>query len=1694
LSLALAAVAIVIGSAAAPTLAAGPTFNLRFSANDAGDVVLAANTIMMCSARPNQCPDAEAGQGGLGNLNNDKYSMAYVNVDNVTPGLFNSSSADLTLPGGLPTTQSVLFAGLYWGGRSASTSRNVVQFRPPGGGYETITGSLTAPVAPGTSRTPESYQMFADVTPLVRGGGAGTYTVANIQADTGLDRDGGWGLVVVIHDPSQPSRNLSVFDGFAPVLKHQTVDVSLNGLNSPPAGVVNTRLGVIAYEGDLGISHDSLQLGSSSSDLTTGCSTQSRDRCISDALTNQENFFNSGITRLGQRVTTKNPDFVNQFGFDAKIIDTQPGLLPNSATSATVRLDTNQDDYYLGVLTIASWPNLSPSSVSLSKKLTDVNGGALVPGDVIQVDITAANSGGDGASNMVVSDAIPPNTTYVPNSLAISSGANAGATTDAPGDDQAEFDAANNRVVFRLGAGATSSSGGTLMSGGGSSVRFQVSVNPGVPGGTVISNSALGSHTGQMLGAQFQETSPVAQLTVAKPDLRVDESHVGDFKVGTTGVYTLSVTNEPAAGPTSGPVTVTDTLPTGLTPTAASGANWNCSVSGQTVSCTFTGPTPILAGTTLPPISLSVLPTQTASQVLNSATVTTPLAGGLTDTASETDPTRVLHANANLSVTKVGSPEPYVAGGTITYTMVATNDGPDPVPGVLVQDTAPTFLVPATVTWTCTNGTGGGTCRVPSGTGSINALVDLPNLATVTLTMSGQIAAGTTGQISNTVSVIPPTGAIDAFPASNTAIDVNTPVQNAALTVTKTHSPSNPVPGQPLTYALVVSNAGPGSASLVRVQDPLIGPLSTFSWTCAPTAGAACPAPSSGTGSIDTQIDLPAGGQVQFTITGTLPGDTVDPVFNGALATPPAGVVQVGAQSVLAPFDTATPSAVANLSVTKSTSPTYVPGQSLGYVITVHNAGPSDATEARVQDEAPFLTGFQWTCTPVAGASCSAGQGSGPIDERVDIPAGSNVTFSLSGTIPSSMAGTLHNSASVTPAATLGNPNPAPTVATADSAPRPVADLSVTTSSSPNPYVAGSDLSYTITVTNAGPSDLTGASVSDPPSAPLAQLGWKCEASEGSACRAASGSGSLSGALVDLAAGGAATFVLSGVVSAAQTGAIMDTVTVQPPTGTTDPVAANNTASDTNPSQRQADLSIVKNSSPDPYQPGQPLTYTITVSNGGPDDAPGTQVFDTLPPALSGFTWSCEASGGSVCRSAGGRGNINPATIDLVAGTSATITLTGVVPAGTTGEIDNVATLVPATSVVDPDTGKNVDVDENPDTLADLSITKVSAPNPYVPGQPLTYTIVVGNAGPDDVGVEVMDSLPAALQRFAWNCTTSTGGAVCDQPSGVGSIDAILGMPAGSTQTIVIAGMAPDASAGTITNTASVELPDEESDPNLSNNSATDVNSPRTNAGTQSSGSGGGGSHPQPTPTPTVSIPVVAGGGGGGGGGSSAVQVEGAVATPMPTVEATPTPTELTPTPVAAVVPPPQPPPTAFAGEVTDSATGLGIAGATVDVDDLDGDVLAETTTDAGGAFVFYGLGVGEVDVVVSAPGYTEGPPPEFAVPDDAGVDVPLYLLAPPVQLPSASTPGGLAGTVSDVSTQAPISGATVELMDADNNILVQATTDDSGRFSLDGLAPGTVALLVSAPGYSDSDLVAVAVPADAPLAVSLSPADPGTQ
>jgi uncharacterized repeat protein (TIGR01451 family) len=206
-------------------------------------------------------------------------------------------------------------------------------------------------------------------------------------------------------------------------------------------------------------------------------------------------------------------------------------------------------------------------------------------------------------------------------------------------------------------------------------------------------------------------------------------------------------------------------------------------------------------------------------------------------------------------------------------------------------------------------------------------------------------------------------------------------------------------------------------------------------------------------------------------------------------------------------------------------------------------------------------------------------------------------------------------------------------------------------------------------VSNVGPSDVANARVQDVLPAALAGFGWTCTATAPASCGTPSGVGNID-VLVSLPAGSHVSFSVTGTVPAGTTGTLLNSATVNPPAGTTDPVPGNNTGTDTNPVGPQADLTISKSSTPEPYVPGAPFTYTIVVSNGGPSDVSNARVQDVLPGPLAGFGWSCTPTPPGSCGTASGTGDID-ALVSLPAGSHVTFTVSGTVPAGTTGALLN---------------------------------------------------------------------------------------------------------------------------------------------------------------------------------------------------------------------------------------------------------------------------------------------------------------------------------------------------------------------------------------------------------------------------------------
>lgn len=377
------------------------------------------------------------------------------------------STAVLQLPDGAAVTH----AFLYWGAAlSAPGSDMNVTFERPNAFTTDIMADDCVQAANNT------YQCAADVTQLVQDNGPGAYRVSgvNVAPAVGVTNENlfaGWRVVVLYQLMSDPLRNLAVFDGLDPVSNGQPQNAVLSGFLVPNGGI-NGKLGLAVYEGDVTITGDQFFFNGG--------------MALTNAANPANNFFNGSRSNLGMPVSVAGdlPQLTggpgSQSGMDLDVVDITAKLTPGQ-TMAPIQANSTGDVYYLAGF-VTSVSDYRPNFTTSTKTANDVNGGALKPGDIIEYTINAINTGNDTATDVVLTDPIPAGTTYVPGSLQISAGPNMGAKTDAAADDQAEYDANTNAVIFRLGTGADAAMGGTIAINASSEVKFQVQINPDAQG------------------------------------------------------------------------------------------------------------------------------------------------------------------------------------------------------------------------------------------------------------------------------------------------------------------------------------------------------------------------------------------------------------------------------------------------------------------------------------------------------------------------------------------------------------------------------------------------------------------------------------------------------------------------------------------------------------------------------------------------------------------------------------------------------------------------------------------------------------------------------------------------------------------------------------------------------------------------------------------------------------------------------------------------------------------------------------------------------------------------------------------------------------------------------------------------------------------------------------------------------------
>ena len=351
------------------------------------------------------------------------------------------------------------------------------------------------------------------------------------------------------------------------------------------------------------------------------------------------------------------------------------------------------------------------------------------------------------------------------------------------------------------------------------------------------------------------------------------------------------------------------------------------------------------------------------------------------------------------------------------------------------------------------------------------------------------------------------------------------------------------------------------------------------------------------------------------------------------------------------------------------------PGTTVPYTITASNTGPGNASGVAVADSFPPSLTCMWTCTGTGGGMCTT-SGSGSINDSVDLPDDSSVTYTASCLIDASATGSLSNTATATYA---GDANLTNNSATDVDTLTPKADLSIGNDDNVSIAVPGTTVNYVIAVSNAGPSSAPGSTVTDTFPAALT-CSWTCGGTGGGTCTA-SGSGPINDS-AGLPATASVTYNASCLISASATGSVINSASVAVPAGVADPVSGNNSADDINMLAPQADVAVTISDSRDYVRIGDVLDYKIEVSNPvGPSIAIAT-VTDVLPSQLANGVWTCMPSTGVTCGSGSGNTLGDTATLP-VGGKASYLYSASVESLGIDGEIVNMAS-AELTSGTDP--------------------------------------------------------------------------------------------------------------------------------------------------------------------------------------------------------------------------------------------------------------------------------------------------------------------------------------------------------------------------------------------------------------------------
>lgn len=666
--------------------------------------------------------------------------------------------------------------------------------------------------------------------------------------------------------------------------------------------------------------------------------------------------------------------------------------------------------------------------------------------DALQVENDGGGGGGAGGSILFFT-----NTGGVPGLTVSVTGGDGGVTwpeeapaTPFPGN--------------RHGAGGGGGGGVALLTSTPTGLPVNVFLQGGDPGYTTLANDAYGATPGQMGTSNnvltiTQTPGTQSGAFCAGADLAVTNSALTNLSSSTIGsspgtiTYTQTVTN---SGPYDALNAVfSEAVPANTTfqsivQSGAGAGTWTCTTTGI-ISCSNPDVPSGLSGTTTFTVTVNVMSgVPSGTEIIDTDSVSAGTNDpNLTNNSASAVVLVAAAGTADLSITQTAVPNPVAAGGTITYTVTVTNNGPASATSVSYTESIPASPGYATLSaFTCASGW---SCSTPSigGTGTITATTGtLAANATATFTFQLSVNATTPSGtvISETANVS--SSVTDANPGNNSAT-ANVVVASAGqydLAVTSSASPNPVLPGNNVTYTQTLIDNGPATVSGVTFTGsvPTNTALVSFAipsgWICTalPAVGgtgpiSCCP----GSGASCSGATFPVGGTaVSFPMvvkvgTGTAPGTTISNTIGVAPTTndvTPANNTATSTTVVASPTQ-------ADVSIVKTASPEPVDqGTNLTYTLTVSNAGPAVAQSVTVSDPLPTEVSYnsvsttQGTCSQSGGTvSCTLGSVSvgGQVTIVINVTAAtfSSTTYATNTATVSSSTGdpnSANNSSSVT--------------------------------------------------------------------------------------------------------------------------------------------------------------------------------------------------------------------------------------------------------------------------------------------------------------------------------------------------------------------------------------------------------------------------------------------------------------------------------------------------------------------------------------------------------------------------------------------------------------------------------------------------------------------------------------------------------